>query len=520
MYSDLYDIVEQMEKDAGIVQRIAAPIERALAGRAARKAEEVAARLPAKEYENALHRVVPNWHSPGGLQEGIRAYEGSHQPGAISRTRVEMPAVPSASANSARVPPTRESPAMGDHPYRAFAPTEPQMPQSRPGGALAATDMQIPESRPGGLLSRTEPQMPQSPVEGPTRQMPQMATQQIPQSRVPTQLTPGVRQPAGAYEQRTKQMPAREAQTQQMPQSRIPTQQIPVVQAAPARVELPPLPPNPMQQQPMQQQPMQQQPMQQQPMQRAGAGQPPSLSTVPMGYQPNASPQAPQQQAPANVNPNNNPQPQQAPEEAGPPGFFGRHLPGAVAGSALTLGGYGAYRGGRNAEEQDTRAQDYMANMRHNINSPMPSMTVMASYDDFANEKVSAPNDMMLGSAHAAVAKSLADSLGSRLIGDPLDAVRDTIKKRYYDEPKWQRNFDDVVKGDPMLSKAHAENPTLLVDAFSSVKRFSPSLAKDRLATRNLLKHVVMSGGEMDHSVMKMLAETEKAVTQSKQRPL
>jgi hypothetical protein len=29
-----------------------------------------------------------------------------------------------------------------------------------------------------------------------------------------------------------------------------------------------------------------------------------------------------------------------------------------------------------------------------------------------------------------------------------------------------------------------------------------------------------MSGGEMDHSVMKMLAETEKAVTQSKQRPL
>ena len=71
---------------------------------------------------------------------------------------------------------------------------------------------------------------------------------------------------------------------------------------------------------------------------------------------------------------------------------------------------------------------------------------------------------------------------------------------------------------DPMLAQLHAQNPAMLTDAFESVKRFSPTLARDRLGTRNLLRHVAMSGGELDHSTMKMLAETEKFMTESKRR--
>lgn len=207
---------------------------------------------------------------------------------------------------------------------------------------------------------------------------------------------------------------------------------------------------------------------------------------------------------------------QQAPQQ---PSFLQRHAPAALAGAGITAAGYAGYRGLQNAAEQDTRAQDYMNNMRHNLNSPMPSMTVTASYDQFAKEKTGARQpEYMIGTVNSAVAKSLADTLGNKLVADPIDAFHAAIKKRFYDEPKWQQNFDNVVQNDPTLAKVHAESPNMLPQVFDSVKRFSPTIAKDHLATRNLLRHAVMSGGELDHSVMKMLAETEKFHNEGKRR--
>ena len=206
------------------------------------------------------------------------------------------------------------------------------------------------------------------------------------------------------------------------------------------------------------------------------------------------------------------------------PGLFQRYAPPVLGTAGLAAGGYALYNAMTPAEEQTERSMNHMVNARQGELGAMPSMTVTASYEKFAQEKLASTspmpssNPMLFASAPAAFAKSLTDTLGAKLVADPIDALHATIKKRYYDEPKWQQNFDDVVKGDPMLSRAHTENPAMLEDAFSSVKRFSPTLAKDRLATRNLLRHVVMSGGEMDHSVMKMLAETEQAVTKSKGR--
>ena len=206
------------------------------------------------------------------------------------------------------------------------------------------------------------------------------------------------------------------------------------------------------------------------------------------------------------------------------PGLFQRYAPTVLGTAGLAAGGYALYNAMNPAEEQTERSSNHMLNARRGELGAMPSMTVTASYEKFAQEKwaTSSPmpssNPMLFASAPAAFAKSLTDTLGAKLVADPIDALHATIKKRFYDEPKWRQNFEDVVKGDPMLSRAHTENPAMLEDAFSSVKRFSPTLAKDRLATRNLLRHVVMSGGEMDHSVMKMLAETEQAVTKSKGR--
>lgn len=193
---------------------------------------------------------------------------------------------------------------------------------------------------------------------------------------------------------------------------------------------------------------------------------------------------------------------------------------GAGAGTALV--GTAVYRGLRGASEQTARAQDYMNNAQHHLDTALPSMTVTASYEKFAAEKLSAnaPANVArpeyFGSAQSAMARSLGDVLANKFVAGPIDALQETINKKLYDEPKWKKNFHNTVQSDPMLRDLHTQNPETLHNAFETIKRFSPSLAKDRLATRSLLRHVAMSGGEMDFGTMKMLAETEKFHRESK----
>lgn len=204
---------------------------------------------------------------------------------------------------------------------------------------------------------------------------------------------------------------------------------------------------------------------------------------------------------------------------ANAPGFFRRNAPAYAAGLGTAALGAAAYRGYPYAAEQGARGVDYMNSTHHDITAPFPSMTVTASYAKFASAKLGSPQDpVLLGSAGAAAARSVADTLSQKLIADPIDSIHATIKKRYYDGPEWDKNFHSVVGGDPMLQQLHKDNPTVLPQAFDTIKRFSPSLAKDPLATRSLLRHVTMSGGEMDFATMKMLAETEKYHNESKRR--
>ena len=203
--------------------------------------------------------------------------------------------------------------------------------------------------------------------------------------------------------------------------------------------------------------------------------------------------------------------PQQMPQQ-------GHYVTAGFKAKALGLTGVGltgaaAYRGSKDSAEAATRAQDYAESVKHDLTSPMPSLEVTASYAKFAEEKLAAPGPqpmMLVPSAQSAFAQGFGSALAQKLVTDPLDALHSKLRRSYVDEPKWQRNFNDVVTGDPTLSQMHKERPQVLSDAYESIKRFSPTVAKDRLATRNILKHVAMSGGEMDHATMRMLAETEK----------
>lgn len=193
---------------------------------------------------------------------------------------------------------------------------------------------------------------------------------------------------------------------------------------------------------------------------------------------------------------------------------FGK--PAALAGMAGAVG-YGAYRSGQNAAEQDARTRDLMAARQQDMNAQMPSMTVLASYAKFAQEKVA--NGMpVYNNVQTAMAKSLGDTLADRLVAQPIDAMSGLLRKKLYDEPKQKAVFDHVVGEDPHLQQAHAANPKQLQEMYHTLKKFAPSLAVDRNATKSFLRQAMMAGGQLDYATIRMLAETEKFVQNSKGR--
>lgn len=63
---------------------------------------------------------------------------------------------------------------------------------------------------------------------------------------------------------------------------------------------------------------------------------------------------------------------------------------------------------------------------------------------------------------------------------------------------------------DPILAEA---NETVLMDAYHSMVRWAPMLATDKNAVRSWLRQAVMSGAGPDYASIKMLADSERAVT-------
>lgn len=207
----------------------------------------------------------------------------------------------------------------------------------------------------------------------------------------------------------------------------------------------------------------------------------------------------------------------------------GKILGGAAAGALL----YGGYRASRAAGEQDARNQDYLMNAQHRLNAPMPSMSVYASLDEpdneidaevklgfekFAQQKLADSPYYIAPSAQSAMGAEIGKQFASKLITDPIDAIQKSLKKKLMDEPKWQANFHTVVHDDPELTQFHQEDPDSLQRAFGSMKRMSPTLAKDYSATANFLKQTVLSGGKVDIASLKLLADIEKATADAKRR--
>jgi hypothetical protein len=212
--------------------------------------------------------------------------------------------------------------------------------------------------------------------------------------------------------------------------------------------------------------------------------------------------------------------PPPAPQGGG--GGFMRNYALPAAGAAGIAGlGYAAYRGSQAANEQSARMQDHFTNSAHNMSNPLPPMTVTASYDEFCEEKLANVYAPVYPSMQNALSTSMAQQLATKFVGEPIDAAHKVLKKKLYDEPKQQAAYDEAVSGDEMLQEAHRTNPKGLQETFSTLKTFAPSMAKNPQATKSFLRQATMSGmhgGGPDFATIRLLAETEKFIQNSKGR--
>lgn len=201
----------------------------------------------------------------------------------------------------------------------------------------------------------------------------------------------------------------------------------------------------------------------------------------------------------------------------------GRALKGGLAAGGL----YAGYRmlggGGQSAEEQNARMQDYLANAQHQMAQPVPSMTVLGSYDEFARSKLAAlakradPVNTLNG-AHSAMAGAFGQALAQKLVTEPIDNAHRFLKKKIVDGPKAHTTFHSVVQEDPMLRDAYAQNPEGLEETFKAMRKFGPSMSTSPAVVRSFLRQSTMAGGNMDFATIRLLAETEKFVQNARGR--
>lgn len=97
-----------------------------------------------------------------------------------------------------------------------------------------------------------------------------------------------------------------------------------------------------------------------------------------------------------------------------------------------------------------------------------------------------------------------------------VDLLRDMAAKAMSavghagDDAARQAILGDLKRNDPVL--ANADDKTLM-EAYHTMTRFAPVLSTDKNAVRSFLRQAVMSGAGPDYASIKLLADSERAVT-------
>jgi hypothetical protein len=118
-----------------------------------------------------------------------------------------------------------------------------------------------------------------------------------------------------------------------------------------------------------------------------------------------------------------------------------------------------------------------------------------------------------LGALLPGLAKGLGETSGKGLV-DSLFSSAGSALSKIMDTPARKEIIGRLMTSDPVISDAVKRNPQMqrqLLEAFSTMIKFAPSLTTDINAVRSFLREVVLGGGNVNYAVVKNLIDTEKA---------
>jgi len=118
------------------------------------------------------------------------------------------------------------------------------------------------------------------------------------------------------------------------------------------------------------------------------------------------------------------------------------------------------------------------------------------------------PGGLALSLGGQAAASALG-SLGAVLLKDIYAKAKSSIGAIGSDAAR-KAVLEQLKKEDPILSNASDAN---LMESFHTMARFAPTLSTDKNAVRSFLRQAVMGGTGPDFTTIKLLAESERAVT-------
>lgn len=109
--------------------------------------------------------------------------------------------------------------------------------------------------------------------------------------------------------------------------------------------------------------------------------------------------------------------------------------------------------------------------------------------------------------------------LGGGLIDEGIGGIRrllgvtaQSIHEKMNRDPQRNRVLSSVMQNDPDISSFEQNQPGSTARAYQTMVRYAPELSTDPNIVTAFLRHAAMSGGPIDHVMVKGLAEAEMAV--------
>lgn len=119
------------------------------------------------------------------------------------------------------------------------------------------------------------------------------------------------------------------------------------------------------------------------------------------------------------------------------------------------------------------------------------------------------------GVAKGVMGEGAKQSVGgiASLLGKGFEA----IKEMFFLAPKREKLVQQITMSDPTVATQERENPGQAALAYNTMARFAPILSTDPQVATAFLRHTAMSGGALDHQMIRGLADAESAVQKVKE---